>query len=277
MVVTVTAMAEESTLAEFLRARRAAVGPAEVGISDVGPRRVPGLRREELALLAGVSVDYYTRLEQGRDRNPSPEILSALAGPLQLDHAALDYAKRLAELAPRRRASGRPEHLLPGMHRVLDALVGNPVYVTGRYRDILASNRLAAALNPGFAVGRNLLGFAFLDPAARAVYPDWDAVASEHVATLRSAIGANVDDARFRGLVNDLLHQSPDFGRLWGRLEVRHKGPGFKRFTHPLVGILDLDYDTMAVNGTEGQTLVVYHAEPGGHDAQALAQLASTL
>lgn len=268
---------DENKLAEFLRLRRATVRPEDVGIADLGRRRVPGLRREELAMLAGVSIDYYTRLEQGRDRHPSPQVLQALALPLRLDEAAVDYLRRLAEPTPRRRPRRRAEKVGPGTLRILETFDANPAYVTGRYRDILASNPLAVALNPGFADGSNMLRYVFLEPSAREAYAEWDAVAAETVATLRAAMGTYVDedDPTLTDLVGELSLKSEDFRRFWARQEVRAKQPGSKRFTNPLVGPIALEYEAFTVTGLEGQTLIVYHAEPGTPDAQALTLLAA--
>jgi transcriptional regulator with XRE-family HTH domain len=268
-------MTTDNPLGDFLRARRAAVQPGDVGIADLGRRRVPGLRREELAMLAGVSIDYYTRLEQGRDRHPSPQIVRALARPLGLDETARSYVERLADPAPRNASVPPPERVPTGTLRILDALDKNPAYVVGHCRDVLGANPLAGALNPGFTPGKNILRFVFLAPAAREIYADWDDIAAETVATLRGIVGADPDNPRLTQLVEEISLGSASFRRYWRRQDVRAKAPGQKRFNNPLVGQIDLDYEPLAINGAEGQTLVVYHATPGSADERALALLAA--
>jgi transcriptional regulator with XRE-family HTH domain len=266
----------DNALGEFLRARRELVDPADVGVRDLGRRRVAGLRREELAMLAGVSIDYYTRLEQGRDRHPSPQVLEALARALQLDDDALEHLRRLVEPTPRRRAPARrPERVRPGVERMLDGLSAFPALVLGRYRDVLAANPTARALSPSFRVGGNTLRFVFLDPAARDFYLDWEDVARDAVASLRGAVGTDLDDPRLTDLVGELSLKSEDFRRLWARHDVRTKRGGRKRFRNPLVGEIALTYESLQISGTDGQTLVVYSAAAGSADEQALALLAA--
>jgi transcriptional regulator with XRE-family HTH domain len=270
-------MSASSPLADFLRTRRDAVRPKDVGIDDGGERRVPGLRREELALLAGVSVDYYTRLEQGRNRHPSPQVLSALAGPLGLDETEIRYAWQLAQPPLPPRNLGRPENVRPGMLRMVDGFDRNPALILGRYRDVLAANALASALNPGFVVGSNILRYVFLDPESHGIYRNWDEVAREAARTLRVAIGADdVDDPRFTCLIEELTQGSEHFRLLWERHELRRKTIGRKHFNNPFVGLISLDYESLTINGGDGQTLSVYHAEPGSPDEQALELLAAT-
>ena len=267
-------MSTGSTLADFLRTRRASASPKEAGITDSGERRVPGLRREELALLAGVSVDYYRRLEQGHNRHPSPQVLYALAGPLGLDETELDYVVKLAQPPPLPKSLGRPEQVRPGMLGMVDGFDRNPALILGRYRDVLAANPLATALNPGFAVGSNILRYVFLDPESHEIYGNWDEVAREAARTLRVAIGADVDDPRFAGLIEELTGGSEHFRELWERHELRRKTIGHKHFNNPFVGPISLDYESLTVNGGDGQTLSVYHAEPGSPDERALERLA---
>jgi transcriptional regulator with XRE-family HTH domain len=260
-------------LADFLRARRASVSPEDVGLRDVGSRRVPGLRRDEVAQLAGISETYYVHLEQGRDQHPSPHVLEALAGPLKLDAPALNYAKRLAEALPPRRRAGLTEQVRPEMLLLLNTFDRHPAVVIGRYRDVLAANRLATALNPGFTPGVNILRFVFLDPEGRAVYINWEEAATEAVRTLRFAMGAYLDDGTLTDLVSELLLASEDFRRIWERHEVREKTIGAKRFDHPVVGPIALEYQSLTISGSEGQSLSIYSARPGGHDEETLARL----
>jgi transcriptional regulator with XRE-family HTH domain len=269
-------MDAHNLLGEFLRARRALVRPEDVGLPDLGRRRVAGLRREELAMLAGVSADYYVRLEQGRDTHPSEQVLEALARVLRLDDDAVAHLHDLARPAPRRRRSrGRPERVRPGVLRLLESWSQVPAFVLGRRMDVLAYNALAGMLHSGFANERNVVRLVFLDPAAREVYPEWEAVAQETVATLRAAAGADLEDPRLVELVGELSLKSDDFRRLWARHDVREKAAGTKRFVHPMVGELVLGYESFAVAGTPGQLLVGYHAEPGSASERALALLQS--
>jgi transcriptional regulator with XRE-family HTH domain len=265
----------DNALGEFLRARRELLDPAEAGVPDWGRRRVPGLRREELALLAGVSAPYYTRLEQGRDRHPSPQILDALGRVLGLDEQALAYLHQLARTVPRSGEwPGAAEEVSPGLQHLLDRWTAEPAVVIGRYRDVLASSRLAQALNPGFIPGRNLLQHTFLDPGGRDFYVDWDEIAEGAVAGLRASAGAWPDDPRLTRLVGELSVNSEEFRQLWARHDVRARDAGRKRYNNPFVGLVTLGYESFGVNGHAGQTLFVFHAEPGSSDEQSLALLA---
>jgi transcriptional regulator with XRE-family HTH domain len=262
-------------LGEFLSARRALVQPDDVGLPDLGRRRVPGLRRSEVAMLAGVSVDYYVRLEQGRDSHPSEQVLEALARVLQLDDDAVGHLHELARPAPRRRrARSRPERVRPGVLRLLESWSHNPAWILGRRMDVLAYNELALMIHPSLKTERNVLRMVFLDPESRAIYPDWDAVARETVATLRAAAGADLDDPALTELVGELSLKSAEFRRLWARHEVKEKAAGNKRIVHPMVGELVLGYETFAVSDAPGQLLVAYHAAAGSPTEQALALLA---
>jgi transcriptional regulator with XRE-family HTH domain len=270
-------MSVDSEIADFLRARRAATRPEDVGIDDPGRRRVPGLRREELARLAGVSVEYYTRLEQGRDRHPSALVLQALAKPLGIDDDALEYLRRLAEPAPRRQRERQPEMVRPEALQLLKDLAAQPALIIGRYRDVLAATDLACAVCPGFVPGHNILRYVFLDPAAPDIYGNWAEVAAEAVRTLRVAIGSDVDDVTFTELVGELSIKSEDFQTLWSRHEVAEKTIGAKHFRNPIVGELRLEYQSLTLNGTDGQTLSVYHAPPGSPAEQSLTLLRTAI
>jgi transcriptional regulator with XRE-family HTH domain len=272
-------MDSDNRIGEFLRARRELVRPEDVGLPNAGRRRVPGLRREEMALLAGVSADYYTRLEQGRDQHPSEQVVEALARALQLDDDAAAHLRQLAHPIQRRpRLRGddpTAEPVRPGVQALLSAWGHTPAFVTGRHLDVLGSNPLARALSPMHAVGSNLLRSVFLDPSARDVHPDWDGFATRIVATLRAAVGPNLDEPGLADLLAELNAGSEEFRSLWGRYLVRDRADGLKRFVHPLVGTIELPYETFSVNGAgaEGQILVAYHAEPGSPAARALALL----
>jgi transcriptional regulator with XRE-family HTH domain len=266
----------EHTLGEFLRARRELTDPEEVGIADFGRRRVKGLRREELAMLAGVSIDYYTRLEQGRDRHPSIQVQRALGRALSLDGDALTYMANLAAPpTPGNRDPDDCECVRPGLELILDSLTEKPAMVLGPRVDVLAANPLAAALNPHWRRGSNLLHALLLDPEAQRLFPEWDKVAAECIASFRATLGDNLDDPRLTELVGELSLKSETFRRLWARHDVRRKTAGETRFDHPLVGGLTLGFETLQVSGCENQTLVVHHAEPGSTDERALRVLAS--
>src|SRR5882757_5530016 len=271
---TVINMSENTLLGDYLRARRELVAPASVGIPVAGVRRVAGLRREEVALLAGISSDYYLRLEQGRDRNPSVQVLEALARVLQLDQAATAYMLSLAALRPRQQRRPKREAVPAGIRQLLD-VIGLPAFVEGRYFDVLAANRLAYALSPNLQVGRNRLRDVFLDPAEQALYPDWPKATAALVAGFRESVGSDTDDPRFIQLVGELSLSSEQFRRLWARHDVQAREGMPARVHHPQVGDLALNREKLAIGGTEGQLLVVYHAQPGTSSAEKLALLAS--
>jgi len=272
-------MAEENLVGEYLRARRELVPPQDVGLHDLSSRRrVRGLRREEVALLAGVSSDYYVRLEQGRDQHPSPQVLDALARALQLDDDATAYLHRLAAAPPgrRRRKAVRPEKVPAGIVQLIGSWGHTPAYVCGRYMDVLAVNPLAAALMPWYVKGENLVRAAFLDQRVRDMYGDWERVTESTVAGLRALVGPDVDDPRLNELVGELSVRSERFSQLWARHDARPKRSGTTRIDHPLVGPVELSYERFPIPGTDRQTLGVYHTPPGSPSAQALTLLAIT-
>lgn len=257
-------------LGEYLRARRAQVTPAEAGLPGGTRRRVPGLRREEVALLAGMSADYYVRLEQGRERNPSVQVLDALADVLRLGDDARTHLLQLAGAAPRPRRPGTRERVDPQLRMLMDAWDAQPAIVLGRAYDVLAANTLGDAL---FAVGSNLLVTVFCDPAARTFQHDWERAAHTVTAGFRQLHGAAPDDPRVREVLDDVLSRSPDFARLWAGHDVRGKTGEPKVLVHPQVGELALRMESFDVRSAPGQQLVVYHAEPGSPTAQNLALL----
>ncbi|MFF4623228.1 helix-turn-helix domain-containing protein [Nonomuraea jabiensis] len=268
-------MSESNLLGDYVRARRELVTPEQVGIPVSGVRRVPGLRREEVAMLAGISADYYLRLEQGRDRNPSAQVLEALARVLRLDDDATAYLLRLGADKPRRRRRrARKETVPPGVAQLV-ATLPLPAYVEGRYFDVLAANALATALSPRLVAGANRLRDVFLDPAEQALHPDWESAAAGMVAGFRESVGTDTDDPRFIELVGELSLASPRFSRLWARHDVEACEGALKRIDHPQVGGLRLNRERLGVGGASGQTLVVYHPAPGTDDADKLALLAS--
>src|SRR4051794_118379 len=265
-----------NALGEFLRARRELVTPEQAGIPTLGVRRVPGLRREEVAMLAGISADYYLRLERGRDRNPSVQVLESIARVLQLDDDHFAHLLTLvAEIPPqRRRRRPRKETPPPGALKLLDSLT-QPAFIEGRYFDILASNRAAKALSPGLRVGGNQLRDMFLDPAEQALHPEWEAVTECFIANLRQAVGSDIDDPRFIELTGELSLASLRFRQLWARHEVRGQRGTPIRINHPQVGEMTLNRERLAIDGAEGVTLIIYHPDAGSSDADKLALLSS--
>ncbi|MEU5993100.1 helix-turn-helix transcriptional regulator [Spirillospora sp. NPDC047418] len=264
-----------NALGAYLRARRELVTPEQAGIPDLGGRRVPGLRREEVAMLAGISADYYLRLERGRDRNPSVQVLEAIARVLELDDDHFAHLLTLVSEAPRqRRRRPRRETVPPGVRKLLDALV-QPAFIEGRYFDVLASNALARALDPRLVVGGNQLRDMFLDTGQQRLYPEWENVTECFVANLRQSVGNDTDDPRFADLVGELSLASPRFRRLWARHEVRGQYGTPIRLDHPQVGALTLNRERLSVAGAETLKLVIYHPDPDSDDADKLALLAS--
>jgi transcriptional regulator with XRE-family HTH domain len=269
-------------LSEFLRTRRAKLLPQDVGLPDFGRhRRVPGLRREELAQLAGVSVAYYTRLEQGNGRNVSAEVLDAIARALRLTDAEHAHLTHLASPArhKKKRRPARVQRVRTGLLYLLDSMDGIPAYVTGARSDILAWNPMAAAvfgdwgaLPPG---ERNWARLVFLSPGYRDLFVKWDSKASDMVSYLRLYAGCHPDDPELSALVGELSVKSDEFRRLWATHNVKEKGHGSKLLRHPLAGDLILSYETLNLPDDEEQHLVTYHAEPGSKSAEALRLLAS--
>ncbi|MFC9245708.1 helix-turn-helix domain-containing protein [Streptomyces sp. NPDC057136] len=275
-----------NALGEFLRARRALVRPEDAGIRGGGLRRVPGLRREEVAMLAGISADYYLRLEQGRDRNPSLQVLEALADVLNLDADATTHligltqarpsrARRPARPTDRGRASRKPEPVPPGILQLMEGWTSNPAYVENKFTDVLAANALATALSPNYSVGVNLLRALLLDESERKLLRDWEELTEALIAALRANVGPDVDDPRLTELVGELSVRSERFRRLWGRHDVHPKQARVSRLRHPKVGDLELHANKLAIVGTDGLVLKVFHAEPGSRSAELLAILGS--
>jgi transcriptional regulator with XRE-family HTH domain len=263
-----------NTLGEYLRARRELTDPRDVGLRVAGVRRTPGLRREEVATLAGISADYYLRLEQGRDRHPSPQVLTALARVFSLDATAADYLLSLAGPCPPKARRTRTEAVPASIRQLLGAL-GLPAFVESRRFDVLAANPLAAALSPAMRPGENRMRSLFLDPAARDLYPDWSRAVAGMVASFRASIGTHTTDPRVAQLVGELSLASDEFRRIWARHDVRALAGGRDRLRHPEVGDLVLSREKLPVGDTDGQLLVIYHAEPGSASEAALARLAA--
>ncbi|QKV78264.1 helix-turn-helix domain-containing protein [Amycolatopsis sp. Hca4] len=268
-------MSDAAGLGAFLKARRAALDPADLGLPPgVTHRRVKGLRREELAQLAGISVDYYTRLEQGRAKNVSEAILDALARALRLDPGEESYLHNLA--ASKRGEAPAPQRVRPELQQLLDA-IQVPAFVFGRYLDVLAWNALGGAVAFDFAhlEERSMPKLVFTDERAKQLHPEWDAVCRELVANLRAESGRHPGDPGFARLVEELSAASAEFRALWAEHAVREKAQGWKRFANPVVGELRLRYETLRLPDDPDQGLVVYHAEPGSASERALGLLAS--
>jgi transcriptional regulator with XRE-family HTH domain len=271
-----------SDISEFLTSRRARVTPQQAGLPSYGQRRVPGLRREEVASLAGVSIEYYKRLERGNVSGVSDIVLEALARALQLDDAERAHLFDLARAAnpastpPRHRAV--TQRVRPIVQRILER-IDAPALLRNSRGDYLAANQLGRALYAPMFDSReqpaNSARFTFLDPAAVDFYPDWDQVASDLVAHLRSSAGRNPYDRGLSDLVGELSTRSDEFRTRWAAHDVRFHRTGIKRITHPLVGDLHLNYETMELTGDSDLTMAVYAAEPDSPSQQALDLLAS--
>ncbi|MEU7862205.1 helix-turn-helix transcriptional regulator [Nonomuraea sp. NPDC049141] len=275
-------MERSTEIREFLRTRRARITPDQAGLAPPpGTRRVPGLRREEVAQLAGVSVDYYIRLERGRTQGVSETVLEAVARALHLDDTERAHLFDLAQpttARSRRRRPLSPQRVRPTLYRALDAL-SVPAIIQGRRMDVLAANRLGYALFTDFEARphreRNFARFVFLDEAARTLYADWDRAAGDCVATLRLYAGRHPDDPQLTELIGELSVRSDAFRRLWADHDVLAHTTGTKRLHHPLVGDLTLDYVVLAVEDDPDQTLVILTPEPATPSAEALNILAS--
>lgn len=265
-------------LASFLRTRRDFVKPADVGLPGGHRRRVAGLRREEVAILAGISVEYYLRLEQGRETQPSDQVLEGLARALQLNEDAVVYMRNLARPAPRRRGRGRlpAERLDPHIQRMIDGLALTPAYVQGRRMSVLGANPLACAVSPFFAPGVRLFRDTFLEPELQRFVRNWDEVTAVLVAWLRFVLGAETADCELLTLIGELMVASPRFRTLWPRCDVKQKTTGLGLFDHPKVGPLDLYYRTLVVPESR-QVLVTYHAEPGSPSEERLRLLSTVV
>ncbi|MDQ0373801.1 helix-turn-helix transcriptional regulator [Cellulomonas humilata] len=268
-------MSAAGPLGDYLRARRDRLQPRDVGlVESVGTRRVPGLRREEVAILAGVSTDYYLRLEQGRDARPSDQVLDALARALQLDAVATDYLYALARPAEHPAAAEQTDVVHDATRWLIDSWPLTAALVHSRYVDVLASNRLARRLNPNFRVGVNSVVSLFTDPAEHRFHDDWEALAARSVALLRISAEARTGDARLDALVAAGSASSPLFREFWERQEVRRIGEGVHVLHHPVVGELRLTFLRLPLVGTDGQSMFLYFAEPGSPSAAAMERLA---
>jgi transcriptional regulator with XRE-family HTH domain len=266
---------------EFLTSRRARITPEQAGLQSYGSRRVPGLRREEVAVLAGVSVPYYTRLERGDANGVSDSVLEALARALQLDDAERAHLFDLARAAQPTPARPRraKQHVRPEVRWTLDAITGAAAFVGNERLDVLAANQLGRALFSELYDVRaqpvNTARFVFLDPRAEAFFGDWDRVANESVAILRSAAGRDPYNRDLSDLVGALATQSEAFRTRWATHNVRFHNTGVKHFNHPVVGELHLSYNRLDLAADPGLTIVTYTAEPSSRSEEALKLLGS--
>ncbi|HEX5920023.1 MAG TPA: helix-turn-helix transcriptional regulator [Nocardioides sp.] len=275
-------MDSRKELGEFLASRRARITPQQAGLTHYGTnRRVPGLRRQEVAMLADLSVEYLTRLERGSTSGVSDSVLDALSRALQLDEAESSHLFDLARAArsgtPSRKPS--PSRVRPSVHRILESMQGTPAFVRNGRCDVLAANPLGEALYaPVFDASKrppNLAAFTFLDPHAREFYPDWDGVADGSVALLRLEAGRDPSNKALTHLIGELATRSDAFRVRWGRHDVRLHHTGVKQFRHPVVGDLALAFDAFELPADQGQTVNVYTAEPGTAAAEKLQLLSS--
>jgi transcriptional regulator with XRE-family HTH domain len=272
-----------SEVREFLASRRARITPEQAGLPMYGnKRRVPGLRREEVALLAGVSIDYYVRLERGNLNGVSDSVLEALARALQLDEAErahlFDLARAASTPARPRRRTGQ-QRVRPSMQRILDAMTGAPAYVRNGRLDVLGANRLGYALFSLILDGQtlpvNLARFLFLDPRAIDFYVEWEKAANDAVAILRGQAGRDPYDRNLSDLVGELSTRSEPFRSRWAAHNVRLHRTGRRRYHHPVVGEFELTYEALELPADTGLTIIAYTAEPGSAAQDALSFLAS--
>jgi transcriptional regulator with XRE-family HTH domain len=262
-------------LGDFLRAHRARLRPDDVGLASYGPRRVAGLRREEVAVLAGMNSDYYARLEQGRERSPSPQILEAISSALRMDDQAREHMFRLAGTAPEGERPQPRETVSTALRQLLDGYPTAAAFVLNPANDFLASNALADALFSPFERMDNMARMTFLDRAARGFFTRWGRAGEAVVAGLRHATGVYPHYRRLHDLIGSLTEESEEFAALWSSHAVHGKSHATKNLLHPDVGPLALTYQTFDVRGAPGQQLVIYHAEPSSPSGQALSLLGS--
>lgn len=247
--------------------------PHDVGLPEHGRRRVPGLRREEVALLAGVSSDYYIRLEQGRENSPSPQVLDAVAQALKLDAEATDHLNRLCLTASQRPRDWGETDVSQQLLQLMDGWDHTPAFVVGPALDIMAGNSLATALHSGFDQFDNLARMVFVDPAGREFYQEWERAAHSCVAEIRAAYGHDPESARIAEVVAELSAQSEEFAGIWQMHDVKGKSQEGKHLKHPQVGDLHIKFAAFTVNGAPHQQLVVYQAEPASPTAAAFETL----
>ncbi|MCC2031085.1 helix-turn-helix transcriptional regulator [Microbacterium allomyrinae] len=276
-------MEHQTEVSEFLRTRRERLTPEQVGIIGGGRRRVPGLRREEVAMLAGMSVDYVARMERGNLAGVSPELLGALARALRLDEAETahlhDLARAAAPVSPRRKPRGSVAVVPPTLNRFLDAVTATPVWVRNTRMDYVAGNDLGRALfapmlDDPASRGNNAL-WTFLSPAARLYYPDWEQGADSVVASLRSDAGRTPHDKGLTDLIGELVTRSDDFRQRWAKHDVRFHRVGTKRIHHPAVGDLEFDFEAFEMPGQPSLTMFAFTTRAGSPSEDRMRLLGS--
>jgi len=275
-------MEKRDEVREFLATRRARLTPEQAGIVSYGTRRVPGLRREEVAQLAGLSADYYTRLERGRTAGVSESVLDAISRALQLDDTERAHLFDIAKPSPTRpgaRLMADTERVRPGLRLLLDSMSTVPAMIQGRRMDILATNQLGEALYLGFGTPdsgpRNMARFVFLDPRAQELFVNWERSGRDCVGMLRYSAGRHPEDRQLNELIGELSVRSPEFRRWWADHNVRKHSTGTKHFHHPVVGDLTVGFESLYVGDNLEQNLVAYTVEPNSPSQEALALLAS--
>jgi transcriptional regulator with XRE-family HTH domain len=273
----------ESPLGVFLKARRDRLTPQQVGLAQgIGLRRTPGLRREELAALAGISNDYYIRLERGKERHPSPAVVESLARALQLDDDERDHLRTLAQQADRvdfaSRVAGGAE-VPAGVMRLLEALRPLPAFVTNRIGDFVAWNpsglRLLAGLSDWPESERNVVRYGFLHPAVRDLYVDWETQVRGMVSGLRRLASTEPHATDVTALVTEMRQASPDFQRLWDRYDIDYYVTGSQKLNHPEAGEMTIEYQVLRIEGEGGLTMMAFHADPGSTEYNAFERLDS--
>ena len=263
----------DNALGDYLRARRESLRPGDVGLKDDGRRRlVAGLRREEVASLSGISPDYYLRLEQGRERHPSGQVIAALSRALLLGPSSEEFLHRLVRPLPdrghARDGSGDPGRLTAFVHGLT-----TPAYAHDRVLEVLVANRQATALSPSFAPGVNLLEAVFVDPGIRRIYRDWEEMTVRMVSYLRAQAATPPYDERLPALVADVSARSARFAELWARQEVGAVSTGRNRLDHPVAGPLEVNYERLCFAGTDHPVIIFYHADRGSPSEAALDRL----
>ena len=280
-------MSEPNELGKFLRVRRASLRPEDVGLRSYGSRRVPGLRREELAMVAGVSITYYTRLEQGLSNNASESVIEAIAGALNLNNVERGHLMDLARpVKPKRSPASKPDFARAGTIRLIRSMIATPTVVLGRRSEVLAWNRLGHRLVAGHldfdgpnqpSTRANMTRMLFLDPHTRKLYTRWDEEIVRAVSSLRLLAGRNADDPELAAFVGELSVKSLCFAQLWAQHPVENCMSGLKYMHHPEVGTLELNFEVLTPPDDSGHRVLMYTADPDSPSAEALRQLGSEM
>ena len=268
----------DNELGDYLRARRESLTPADLGMPDDGRRRrVPGLRREEVAALAGISSEYYLRLEQGRERHPSEQVLAGIARALRLGASSEEFLYRIVRPLPDRGHEARQPSGDPGRLGAFVESLAEPAFLHDRVLEIIAANRQAAAISPAFRVGVNIIEAVFFDSELRRLYREPEEATARMISYLRAQAATAPLDPRLPALVADLTARSPRFSELWARHDVEATSTGVNHLDHPVMGRVSLQFERLCVAGTDHPVVVIYHAEPGSEDARRLEALLAGL